>query len=594
MHGIAVALLWVTGAAPTADQSGGMDALWRPSPARSRRVTGTHQSLPAGQERVLANLEGPGVIRHVWFTAALHTADEIARFHRGVVIRAYWDEERTPSVEVPFGDFFAVGHGVQRPFQCAVLSMTPYKDNVRAGFNCYFAMPFKKRARLVLHNQMTSEAKGVYWHVDYDLDPSVSGDVMTFHATYRSSRPVTREVPHVMCDAEGRGKYVGTVWSVHLLAAHSWVESREDFYLDGGEEPALPGTGSEDYYGQAWGYRPDLQTHYLGTSVHVDKGFGRWTAYRFHLLDPIVFQKSIRVTMKDRGYNIGYRTDDFSTVTYWYQLEPHKAHPPLPGYEDRLPVDHVDSYAHGLGTLRDLEAKGDAAGAVRAANLLASRYPKNPLADELACRRADLLERAGQVDQAKAELRKLVANSAQPAAVKAAEDKLWMLERPGRALLKAYAPSGIEVFLDGQSVHKAGPWNMRDLVATRVEVGKGKHLLAAHAICLQDQPFRYLRLGTLQLWLDLPGADLRADKTWKISPKPVDGWNKPGLDDARWPAAVEHAGLPDEAWFRLSGPGLRAIPYPLKRVWSANCNPFHKERGPCFEHLYARCEVEVP
>jgi len=594
MHAAITLALFALGAGPVSGTAGELDHLWRPSDARPRRVTGTHETIPAGKERVLANLEGPGVIRHIWFTAALGKPEEVVQFHRGVVIRAYWDDETSPSVEVPFGDFFAVGHGVQRPFDCAVLSMTPHKENVRAGFNCYFPMPFKKRARLVLSNETPSAVKGVYWHIDHDLDTSILGDVMTFHATYRASRPVVREVPHVMCDAQGRGKYVGTVWSVDLLERHSWVESREDFYVDGDTEPTLPGTGSEDYYGQAWGYRADLQTSYLGTSVSSAEGFGKWTAYRFHVLDPIAFQKSIRVTMKDRGYDIGYRCDDFATVTYWYQIEPHKSHLPLPPYEDRLPVDHTDSYAHGLEIIRDFEVKGDLDGAGRAAQLLGEKYPKNPLAMDLACLHADLLERAGKIDAAKGALRKIAAQSGNEAAAKTATDKLWMLDGPGRALLKAYAPSGIEVFLDGQSVHKAGPWNMRDLAAVRLQTAKGKHTLAVHALRLGDKPFPYLRLGTLQLWLDVAGPDIQADRSWKISPKPVDKWNQPGLDVSAWPVPTEHAGLPDAAWFRLSGPGIRTISYPIKRIWSANCNPFHKQKGPCFQDLYARGEVEIP
>lgn len=593
MRDMALLVAFTWHAALGQSTNGILDPLWRPSSAKPRRATGRDQSIRAGQERVLANLDGPGVIRHIWFTAALGNVDDVTAFHRGVVLRASWDDERSPSIEVPFGDFFVVGHGVQRPFQCAVFSMTPYENNVRAGFNCYLPMPFKTRARLTLHNQTASEVKGVYWHIDYELDPSITGDVMTLHATYRSVRPVTREVPHVMCDAVGRGKYVGTVWSVHLLERHSWVESREDFYVDGAAEPTLPGTGSEDYYGQAWGYRSNLQTHYLG-AMQIDEQASKWTAYRFHLLDPIPFGKSIKVTMADRGYDIGYRTDDFASVTYWYQSEPHKTYPKLPPYEDRLPFDHADSYAHGLGIVRDLEAKGDLEGAARAVGLLAGKYPENPLATDLACLRADLLERTGQIDQAKIEFRKIAAGTGNPDAAKAAADKLWMLEQPGRALLKAYAPSGVEVFLNGRSVHKAGPWNMRDLPVARVEIPKGKHVLAVHAMCQQDQPFGYLRLGTLQLWLDLPGKDVQADKTWKISPQPVDGWNTSGFNDGDWPAATEHAGLPDEAWFRLSGAGLRTLPYPMKRIWSANCNPFHKQSGPCFKDLYARAVIATP
>lgn len=568
------------------------DRLWLPSTDKPRRITGTHQTIASKQERVIANLAGPAIIRHIWFTVALDNADQIARFHRGVVLRVFWDGEDHPSVEVPFGDFFAVGHGVQRPFECAVLSMTPHQGNVRAGFNCYFAMPFAKSAKLVLDNQSSLKAEGVYWHIDYDEVGALPSEAMPFHATYRASRPVMRETPHVMCDAAGRGRYVGTVWSVHLLAGRSWVEGREDFYVDGDAKPTLPGTGSEDYYGQAWGYRPNLKTLYLGTSVFAQDGFGKWTAYRFHLLDPIAFQKSLHVTLSNRGYDVGYRSDDFATVTYWYQSEPHRAYPPLPSYEDRLPMDHPESYAHGLNTLRSAEAKGDLEAAIRAARLLAGRYPKNPLADDVNCRLADLLERAGQIDRAQSDLRRIAAGTG--SAAQAADDKLWMLERPGRALLKAYASSGIEVFLDGRVVHQAGAWNMRDLATVRLEAGKGKHVLAVRATCKEDQPFHYARLGTLQLWLDVPGADIQADKTWRISSAAPEGWNRAGFDDSAWAAATEHEDLPDEPWFRLGAPGVRTLSYPIKRIWSANCAASHPEHGPCFEELYARKEIAVP
>jgi hypothetical protein len=585
-------LVLVTGASAGGEQA--YDRLWRPSVARPHRATGTHQTIPAKHERVLVDLTGPGVIRHLWFTAALDNPDQIARFHRGAVIKAYWDDEEHPSVEVPFGDFFAVGHGVQRPFECAVFSMTPHENNVRAGFNCYLPMPFLKRARLVLDNQSSMNAEGVYWHIDYDLDASLSGDVLPLHVTYRGSRPVVREMPHIMCEAKGRGRYVGTVWSVHLLQTYSWVEGREDFFVDvdGDGEPTLPGTGSEDYYGQAWGYRPRLQTQYLGTSVHIPDAFGKWTAYRFHLLDPIGFQKSLRVTLSNRGHDVGYRSDDFATVTYWYQLEPHAPYPALPPYEDRLPMDHPESYATGLEAVRSAEAGGDLEGAISAARLLARRYPRNPLAGDLICRLADLLERSGKIEEAKAELRRL-AGSAGPAA-RAAGDKLWMLEQPGRAILKAYASSGIEVFIDGRSVHKGGPWNMRDLAGTPVEVCRGRHVLAARAVCQNDQPLYYARLGTLQLWLDVPGPDIQTDKTWKISPTAAEGWNQAGFNDTSWGPAAEHERLPDDAWFRLSPPGVRMLSFPIRRVWSANCNPFYKERGQCFEELYARKEVTIP
>lgn len=289
--------------------------------------------LAAQNTVVLADIEGPGAIQHIWMTVD-------PRFWRSLVLRCYWDGEETPSVETPLGDFFCNGW-CQR---CNVSSL-PIAVNPAGGFNSYWMMPFRKHARITIENLLPEPIYGFYYQINYTLTP-VPDDYSYFHAQWRRSNPVPSGDIHTLLDsARGRGQYVGTylAWSVN--ANGWWGEGEIKFYMDGDQEfPTICGTGTEDYFGGAWAFEnPDkpetygtYSTAYLGMPQVIEpKGYfhsqQRFGMYRWHIMDPIRFEQDLRVTIQALGFRAARaskplyypRQDDVASTSFWYQSEPH-------------------------------------------------------------------------------------------------------------------------------------------------------------------------------------------------------------------------------------------------------------------------------
>lgn len=300
------------------------------------------RSISPGETLVIADLDGPGRINHIWNT--------ISAVERGaprlVVIRMYWDDEDQPSVEVPLGDFFVIGHGIDRSMQSLPVVVT---SEGRAR-NCYWPMPFGKSAKITITNEGSKPVRAFYFYVDWQKLPELSKDTVYFHAVYRQEYPAVSGKNYLIADIEGRGHYVGTVMNVRQRTGRWYGEGDDFFFIDGESEPSLRGTGSEDYFGDAWGFR-QFDGLYYGVPVWGDYDpMGLITAYRWHLPDPVTFRKSLRVEMEHKGQTLnedrtirsGFaeRLDDFSSVAFWYQVEPHKPFPPLPTAYRRLYFDH--------------------------------------------------------------------------------------------------------------------------------------------------------------------------------------------------------------------------------------------------------------
>ena len=310
---------------------GGLTDLPRIRPLKTGRV-GRDGRIEPGETLVLADIQDTGVIHHFWMTYKHDCPQSIGK----LVLRAWWDGEEHPSVEVPLGDFFGVGFGQERHLKSAVMEMTPAAFDMHSALNCYFPMPFSRRAYLTLENQSEKPVEIIVWFVNYEKWPQLPHDYGRFHAQWRRENPVTRHVPYTIAEIEGEGRYVGTVMNYHILEPGAWVEGGEDFYIDGDLQPTLKGVGSEDYFGQSWGFRQEYNNLYHGTSLGpVNSKF--MTAYRWHVLDPIRFKKSLRVTMRCHGWDVQDRSDDYSSVAYWYQKEPHKPFPALPPWPGRMP-----------------------------------------------------------------------------------------------------------------------------------------------------------------------------------------------------------------------------------------------------------------
>ena len=290
------------------------------------------------QTVTLADIDGPGAIQQIWLT--VHP-----NHWRKLVFRFYWDNEETPSVEVPIGDFFCNGW-TQR---CNVTSL-PVAVNPAGGFNCYWEMPFRKHARITVENLLDEEIKGFYYQINYTLT-DVPDNAAYFHAQWRRNNPLPYKTDHTLVDGiKGQGHYVGTyiAWGVNNNGW--WGEGEIKFFMDGDKDWAtIVGTGTEDYFGGAWNFEfpPGQYGVFSGPYTglpQVIKPDGlyqsqqRFGLYRWHIMDPIRFQQDLRVTIQAlgwRGSGRGYlpMKDDIASTVFWYQSEPHAPFPTLPGYD---------------------------------------------------------------------------------------------------------------------------------------------------------------------------------------------------------------------------------------------------------------------
>jgi hypothetical protein len=284
-------------------------------------------AIEPGATAVLAEITGPGAVHHIWITIAAEPF-----YGRKLVLRMYWDGETAPSVEAPVGDFFGVGHGLDRNFSSLPISCSS-KGRAR---NCYWQMPFRKSARITVTNEGQQPVAAFYYYVDYRVLGELSEFTPYFHAQYRQEMPCAPGRNYLLLEAEGRGHYVGCNLSVLQRAMGWWGEGDDMIFIDGEKTPSLHGTGSEDYFSGAWGMREDENPFYGCPLQEEDFQTGsKATVYRFHVPDPIPFTKSISVTIEHGHAND--RADDFSSTAYWYQAEPHKPFPALAPVTERLP-----------------------------------------------------------------------------------------------------------------------------------------------------------------------------------------------------------------------------------------------------------------
>jgi len=313
-------------------RSSSADANWRDGNADARPI-------PPGQTLTLADLEGPGRITHIWFTIA---ADD-RHYPRTTTLRIYWDGDKDPAVESPIGDFFAVGHGLDVPVNSVPVAVS---SDGRAR-NCYWSMPFLKSAKITVSNDSPNRpVRALYWYIDWEKLPNLPPETMYFHAQYRQEFPCQSGRDYLILDAEGDGVYVGTVLSVQMNEESWFGEGDDRFYIDGEAEPSLRGTGTEDYFCDAWGFRKFNHPFY---GVSVWEGYNvddRGTAYRWHIPDPIRFKKSLKVTIEHKGVEFakdgkvksGFteRPDHFSSVAFWYQRGKAKRFAQIPPGPDRI------------------------------------------------------------------------------------------------------------------------------------------------------------------------------------------------------------------------------------------------------------------
>ncbi len=363
-------LLWFLGLFMIAAFPAGAQHLWQLRDYSSQRIssydtTGANDDgnwkdqIQPGETRVIGKVKGPGIIKHIWMTIA---SDE--PFHlKKIVLRMYWDGEETPSVEAPIGDFFGLGLGKYVLYQSKYLSVGSQR-----ALNCFFEMPFRKSAKITVTNEGGKAIDAFYYNIDWEKHKSLPENTAYFHAQYRQAVPTkgwtndwqyngdpkindkqnkTGKDNYVILEAKGRGQFVGVTHSIIQNQGDWWGEGDAMIFIDGADQPQIQGTGAEDYYLGAWCYggcginpfgdqKPTFAYSRYGNPVNGgDDAGAQWTVYRFHSASPIVFNKSIKVTIEHGHAN--HRSDNYYTVAYWYQTEPHAPFPELPSVEDRIP-----------------------------------------------------------------------------------------------------------------------------------------------------------------------------------------------------------------------------------------------------------------
>lgn len=345
-------------------------AIWQIGGYSSQRISSYDRSganddgnwkdkIKPGETRTIGDVKGPGIFKHIWMTIASNEPQHLKK----IILRMYWDDEKTPSVETPIGDFFGLGLGKYFLYESKFLSVGSQR-----ALNCNFEMPFKKSAKVTVTNEGNQAIDAFYYNIDWEKHQSLPDNVAYFHAQYRQATPTkgwtndwkyngdphinnkenkTGANNYVILEAEGKGHFIGVTHSIVQNQGDWWGEGDEMIFIDGEKEPRIHGTGAEDYYLGAWCYggcgispfghaMPTFAYSEYGNPLNGgdDRG-AHWMVYRYHSESPIVFNKSIRMTIEHGHAN--HRSDNYYTVAYWYQLEPHAPFPAMPPVAERIP-----------------------------------------------------------------------------------------------------------------------------------------------------------------------------------------------------------------------------------------------------------------
>lgn len=328
----------------------GKGGMAKPSDGDQRNVANAHHAardlgqgwkvnpfviIKPGETFTLAEIEGPGAIQHIWMTPTGNW--------KFSVIRIYWDDEKEPSVEVPVGDFFAMGWNEYAPLVSQAICVNP-----GSAFNCYWQMPFRKKCRITMENINDQDEMRLYYQIDYTLT-DVPDDAAYFHAQFRRTNPNMSSDYTIVDNIKGAGQFVGVYMAWGVNNNGWWGEGEIKFFMDGDKEfPTICGTGTEDYFCGSYnfdrgGQYKEFTTPYAGLHqvIRPDgayKSQQRFGLYRWHILDPVRFKKDLRITIQDLGWRHGGRylpqKSDISSVAFWYQTEPHAKFPKLPSWQE--------------------------------------------------------------------------------------------------------------------------------------------------------------------------------------------------------------------------------------------------------------------
>ena len=290
--------------------------------------------IKAGETFTMAEIDGPGAIQHIWMTPTGNW--------RFSILRIYWDDETEPSVECPVGDFFGMGWNVYAPLVSSAICVNP-----GSAFNSYWVMPFRKKCRITMENINDTDQMTLYYQIDYTLT-DVPADAAYLHAQFRRQNTNETSDYTIIDGIKGKGHYVGVYMAWGVNNNGWWGEGEIKFFMDGDKEfPTICGTGTEDYFCGSYnfdreGKYTEFCTPYSGLHqvIRPDgtyKSQQRFGLYRWHILDPVRFEKDLKVTIQDLGWRQGGRylpqKSDIASTCFWYQSEPHAKFPKLPVWQ---------------------------------------------------------------------------------------------------------------------------------------------------------------------------------------------------------------------------------------------------------------------
>jgi hypothetical protein len=334
-----------------------------------RKGAPAFRNVQPGETKTLCDIQGPGVIRHIWIARPEYVISPEKL--RSYIFRIYWDDSEYPSVEAPMGDFFGVAHGRTAHYMSPYLGMPEGK-----GFQCYFPMPFGKRCRITVENDSPDPIDWLFYQVDYTLGDEIAEDMGFFHAHFRRENPCPVDKDYCLLDIkDSPGLFVGAVIGVNPKAPSWWGEGEMKFYIDGDTTyPTICGTGAEDYLCSGWGMNRH-EALYTGLNYEARDESGQHqfvSFYRFHVMDPIYFQNDLRVELQQLGAGkpeggecpVGFlkkyglkgphihpdvdnpgqsmsdwlydRSDDYCSVVFWYQKLTGQPLPPIPSRAQRI------------------------------------------------------------------------------------------------------------------------------------------------------------------------------------------------------------------------------------------------------------------
>lgn len=287
--------------------------------------------VPKGKEMVLADVKGPGKITYFYITDTSH------RNHStfpGLVLKVLWDNEKTPSINVPLADFFAAFNGKTIDYHSLPIQIN------HLCYMCYLPMPFSERARFLLANDSDKDyAENMAYGINYEQGEEFAKEKSRLHCVWRRSNP-TRNGIHTLLEIKGHGQYVGNFLQVYSRYGGWWGEGDTIFHIDGKKMTHSPGT--EDEYGSCWGFGNTYTYDYCG---YIQKEKGQNRMYRWYIVNPVRFKSSLKVEIQNQRWEKGQilSSDDYTSVSFWYQKG--RSEPvPLPPYAQRVAPSQAAGY----------------------------------------------------------------------------------------------------------------------------------------------------------------------------------------------------------------------------------------------------------